>query len=82
MKIMTELENIVMTRTGCNRETANLVANDIINEVEPVVMKEFIADFVERLKRRTDYFHKNAGHSVYEAVTLYDINKLTKDYGL
>lgn len=34
MKLMTKLENIVMNRTGCNRETANLVANDIIYETE------------------------------------------------
>ena len=34
MKFMTKLETIIMNRTGCNRETANLVANDIINETE------------------------------------------------
>ena len=34
MKLMTKLENIIMNRTGCNRETANLVANDIDNEIE------------------------------------------------
>lgn len=34
MKLMTKLETIIMNRTGCNRETANLVANDIINETE------------------------------------------------
>ena len=30
MKQMTEMENIIMTRSGVNRETANLIANDII----------------------------------------------------
>ena len=34
MKFMTKLETIVMNRTGCNRETANLVANDILAEVD------------------------------------------------
>ena len=34
MKFMTKLETIIMNRTGCNRETANLVANDIIDETE------------------------------------------------
>ena len=32
MKLMTKLETIIMNRTGCNRETANLVANDILAE--------------------------------------------------
>lgn len=30
MKQITEMENIIMTRSGVNRETANLIANDII----------------------------------------------------
>lgn len=34
MKQMTKLENIIMNRTCCNRETANLIANDILQEVE------------------------------------------------
>ena len=34
MKFMTKLETIIMNRTGCNRETANLVANDILAEVD------------------------------------------------
>lgn len=34
MKLMTKLEDIIMSRTGCNRETANLVANDILDENE------------------------------------------------
>ena len=33
MKFMTKLETIIMNRTGCNRTTANLVANDILDEV-------------------------------------------------
>ena len=32
MQLMTKLETIIMNRTGCNRETANLVANDILTE--------------------------------------------------
>lgn len=36
MKFMTHLEDIIMSRTGCNRETANLVANDILDEVDKV----------------------------------------------
>lgn len=34
MKFMTKLENTIMNRTGCNRETANLVANDILRECD------------------------------------------------
>jgi hypothetical protein len=34
MKLMTKLETIIMNRTGCNRETANLVENDILAEVD------------------------------------------------
>lgn len=34
MKFMTKLENIIMNRTGCDRGTANLVANDILDENE------------------------------------------------
>ena len=30
MKQMTEMENVIMARSGVNRETANLIANDII----------------------------------------------------
>lgn len=32
MKLMTKLENIIMLRTHCDRETANLVANDVLDE--------------------------------------------------
>lgn len=32
MKLMTKMETIVMNMTGCNRETANLVVNAIIDE--------------------------------------------------
>lgn len=31
MKQMTEMENVIMTRSGVSRETANLIANDIIS---------------------------------------------------
>ena len=34
MKVMTQLENIIMNRTVCNRTTANLIANDILNVCE------------------------------------------------
>ena len=30
MRQMTEMENVIMARSGVNRETANLIANDII----------------------------------------------------
>lgn len=30
MKQMTEMENVIIARSGVNRETANLIANDII----------------------------------------------------
>lgn len=30
MKQMTEMENVIMARSGVNRETANLIANDIL----------------------------------------------------
>ncbi len=32
MNIMTKMETIVMNMTGCNRQTANLVVNAIIDE--------------------------------------------------
>jgi hypothetical protein len=31
---MTKMENVVMNMTGCNRQTANLVVNTIIDEWE------------------------------------------------
>lgn len=34
MKTMTELENIIMNRTVCDRATANLIANDILAVAE------------------------------------------------
>lgn len=40
MKTMTELENIIMSRTVCNRATANLIANDILKVTE----RDFSAD--------------------------------------
>ena len=40
MKFMTKLETIIMNRTGCNRETANLVANDILDEVYKALANE------------------------------------------
>ena len=40
MKFMTKLENIIMTRTGCDRGTANLVANDILDEIEKTEKEE------------------------------------------
>jgi hypothetical protein len=36
MKFITKLETIIMNRTGCNRETANLVVNDILDEIDKV----------------------------------------------
>ena len=52
MKQMTKLENIIMNRSGCNRETANLIANDILQEVEKdlqaEVAREIFAD-IEKL---------------------------------
>ena len=40
MKWMTEMENIVMNMTGCNRETANLVVNTICDEIDKVQEEE------------------------------------------
>lgn len=46
MKAMTEMENTVMNMTGCPRETANLVANVILdidrktNDEETDIMAE------------------------------------------
>lgn len=40
MKTMTELENIIMNRTVCDRATANLIANDILEVAE----RDFAAD--------------------------------------
>ena len=34
MILMTKMENIVMNMTGCNRETANLVVNAVIDECD------------------------------------------------
>lgn len=53
MKQMTEMENIIMARSGVNRETANLIANDIITildrdgdlkdneDIEPIGIGQF-----------------------------------------
>ena len=49
MKFMVKLETIIMNRTGCNRETANLVANDILNEVDEV-------DFTETAEVKHGYW--------------------------
>ena len=51
MKFMTKLETIIMNRTGCNRETANLVANDILAEVDKT--DEQSAE-IERLNKEVD----------------------------
>lgn len=44
MKFMTKLETIIMNRTGCNREIANLVANDILVEADKESAREVLAD--------------------------------------
>ena len=51
MKFMTKLETIIMNRTGCNREVANLVANDILAEVDKT--DEQSAE-IERLNKEVD----------------------------
>lgn len=48
MKFMTKLETIIMNRTGCNRETANLVANDILDEADSEIRNETIDEFLDR----------------------------------
>ncbi len=48
MKFMTKLENIIMNRTSCNRETANLVANDILDEADSEIRTETIDEFLDR----------------------------------
>jgi hypothetical protein len=48
MKFMTKLETIIMNRTGCNRETANLVANDILDEADSEIRTETIDEFLDR----------------------------------
>ena len=50
MKQMTKLENIIMNRSGCNRETANLIANDILQEVE----KDLQADVAREIFAEID----------------------------
>ena len=49
MKLMTKLETIIMNRTGCNRETANLVANDILDEADK-------ANFTEEAEVKHGYW--------------------------
>lgn len=53
MKQMTEMENVIMTRSGVNRETANLIVNDILQildrdgdlkdneDIEPIGIGQF-----------------------------------------
>ena len=55
MKQMTMLENIIINRTGCNRETANLVANDILSVVDKDIECESVKKFVNILKSQAYY---------------------------
>lgn len=55
MKKMTILENIIINRTGCNRETANLVTNDILEVVDKDIECESVKRFVNILKSQAYY---------------------------
>ncbi len=62
MKQMTKLENIIMNRSGCNRETANLIANDIFQEFEKdlqaEVAREIFAEIELEVKEALDSNYK------------------------
>lgn len=80
MKFMTNLENIIMNRTGCNRETANLVANDILRECEstmvPVIKIETTEEIFEKI-RRESFPHYDFGVSV---VLMADLDRVEREY--
>lgn len=59
MKQMTKLENIIMNRSGCNRETANLIANDILQEVEKDLRAEVAREIFEELETKAPWFCEN-----------------------
>lgn len=60
MKQMTKLENIIMNRSGCNRETANLIANDILQEVEKDLQAEVVREIFESIEECIYlYYNKN-----------------------
>ena len=81
MKFMTKLETIIMNRTGCNRETANLVANDILAEVEADNVKEIICDIEASLSVYTDNMEFcETTRALIKLVERYLIAELKKKY--
>lgn len=80
MKFMTKLETIIMNRTGCNRETANLVANDILCEyestMEPVIKIETTEEIFEKI-RRESFPHYDFGVPV---VLRADLDRVEREY--
>ena len=50
IKQMTKLENIIMNRSGCNRETANLIANGILQEVEKDLKAELAREIFAEIE--------------------------------
>jgi hypothetical protein len=81
MKFMTKLESIIMNRTGCNRETANLVANDILYECEQSTtvadIKLEAADEIFEKIRKNCFPHYYAGMPV---ILRADIDRVEEDY--
>ena len=86
MKQMTKLENIIMSRTGCNRETANLLANDILQEVEKDlqadVAREIFEEIEQQLRGLFDFFRQDDCIRESSAIMLAisEIAKLKKKY--
>ena len=76
MKQMTKLENIIMNRSGCNRETANLIANDILQEVEKDLQAEVAREIFEEIENL--YMEEHNGCAVH--MSRYEFAELKKKY--
>lgn len=57
MKQMTEMENVIMARSGVNRETANLIANDIIQILDRDGDLKDCSDYDDLESLRIGQFH-------------------------
>lgn len=73
MKQMTKLENIIMNRSGCNRGTANLIANDILQEVEKDLQVEVARDIFADLERIIEV--NRSGEAKFDIMELHKIEK-------
>lgn len=83
MKFMTKLETLIMNRTGCNRETANLVANDILQEVEKDISTEVAREIfgkIDRIRALERCLYKRGLEGIYDFNNEY--TELKKQYDL